>query len=754
MSDLSEKQKMVIACEQHAFAVKASAGSGKTRVLVERYLKAVLQHGLSPEEILTVTYTRKAAAEMKRRIVDALRAAGRTDDAQAAETGPIQTIHGFCERLLRENAVDAGVDPDFTIADAATARTALEEAIAVAIAETPKNDVESHQVIDQLAGKRQFGAKLEHGQLKSAIRLVVDQIRGTMTTPDELARFKSAEELLLEGRKMAIDSLAERGAVFAPPDISSARFWEELRDSLRSVKQPLPDWFPKNHQMGTDDEHVASVLSLGLMRLASRAWKAYEADFLRRQMFDFAMLERFAADLLATKRSIGERVAKSYRMLLIDESQDLNPIQHRMVDLLAIDKLMFVGDSKQSIFGWRQADVRIFDSRTENLPTFDLPRNYRSDPFILRVVDAIFSRLWPHYLPMADESSGPGDPSAVELWSMRHLDPAVVAERIGEMCETENPNDIAVLVRAAKAIEPIATRLEQAGIPVRVVGGKGHYFASQEVGDIANILEALCDPSDDFRMLATLRGPAAGLSLDSIVSLAHQKGVHNGIRNPDLLAEEDRERATSFLMWFDRLSAKVDRLAAWEALSNVIAESRLFERLATLPNSRQVLANVRKLLSIAAEQPNLSAREFAESIRSIQTLDHNESDAGAVDDSESAVTFMTIHRSKGLEFPVVVLPDNFGPLSMNPRPIEVDKDRAIVGVGFDNRKGVLRDLIAAGRRTAETAEAERILYVAMTRAQRKLCVAVDPFPGSANYAQLVDTKLKEAQIELTVRQSD
>lgn len=752
-TNLSEQQLQVVECAQSVFAVKASAGSGKTRVLVERYLRAVIEEGFSPEEILTVTFTRKAAAEMKRRIVDSLRAAGRPDEAQTAETGPIQTLHGFCERLLRENAIAAGVDPDFVIADAAAARTAMEEAIIEAIAKTSPEDKESREVIVRLAGKRQLGVQLEHGQLKSSIRQIVEQIRGTMANPKDLARFETAKEYVLAGRFIALDAIADQGTVFLPPDETSDSFWDDLRDELRAARSPLPEWFPRpGHSVA--DEMEASAFAVGLMKLSAAAWQTYEADLLKRQMFDFAMLERFAVDLLAANVEIRDRVPKAYRMLLVDESQDLNPIQHRLVDMLGIASVMFVGDSKQSIFGWRQADVRIFDQKTENLHTFDLPRNYRSESGILTVVDAIFSRLWNSYLPMADETSGSESPLAVELWSMRHLDSAAVAEWIGEVCESESPGDVAVLVRATKTIGPIARRLEEAGIPVRVVGGKGKYYANREVHDIANILEALCDPSDDFRMLATLRGPAAGLSLDSLALLGHHKAVYQSLLDSDFLPEADVEAAASFLKWFQPLSAKVDRLSAWEAISHVFAESKLLEAMAATPNSRQVLANVRKLLAIAADQPDLSAREFAESIRSIQILDHNESDAGAVDDSEPAVTFMTIHRSKGLEFPVVVLPDNYGPLARKPHQIEVDKDRTIVGVGLDNRKSIVRDIIASERRTSEREEAERLLYVAMTRAQRKLCVAIDPFPGTSNYAQLVNAKLKEAGIQgLTVRES-
>lgn len=754
-NELSPQQQAVVACDDSAFVVKASAGSGKTRVLVERYLRAVVDDGLSPDQILTVTFTRKAAAEMKRRIVNGLRTAGRNEDAQSAETGPIQTLHGFCERLLRENAIEAGVDPDFTIADGAVARTTLEEAIANEIARTPKSDTDSLQLIGLLAGKKQFGTRLEHGQLKSAVRLVVDQLRGTLASAEDLSRFKDATAFMQAGRKLALDALAQAGAIFSPPDVTSDEFWKLLREALRAGKSPIPSWFPRDSQISGNEEMEGSSLSVGLMRLAARAWKAYEEELFRRQMFDFAMLERFAVELLKEKCTICDRISSTYRMLLIDESQDLNPIQHQMVDLLAIGNQMFVGDSKQSIFGWRQADVRIFDKKTEALPTFDLPRNYRSDPAILHVVDAIFSKLWNHYLPMAEGNAISTKIDSVELWSMRQLDSVAVADWIADICETESPGDIAVLVRATRAIAPIANRLDEAGIPVRIVGGKGQYFANQEVDDIANILEALCNPNDDFRLLSALRGPAGGLSLDSIASLAAHKNVYHGLREPDVLHEKDLARAKQFLAWFDCLSLKIDRLAAWEALSCIVADSGIFESIASTPNSRQVIANIRKLIAIAAEQPGMSAREFAESIRSIQILDHNESDAGAIDDAEPAITFMTIHRSKGLEFPIVVLPDNYGPLSKTVRQIEIDKDRALVGFGLDNTKNIVRDLIAAERRAAEREEAERLLYVAMTRAQRKLCVAIDPFPGTSNYAQLINSKLKEAGIEgLTVRESN
>ena len=203
---LTEEQKAVVAAEDPSFVVRASAGTGKTTTLVARYLRLVTQDGLSPDQILTVTFTRKAAAEMKRRIVHALVSEGLRDEAQIAETGPIQTIHGFCERVLRECSVDAGLDPDFKILDETEAsrlmRAAIQEAIA-SFAEMPL----AEDLLERLAGKRNYMGISPHSMLEDSIRDVVSRLRGSTASLSDLREnYKDAATLEAYWRKAILEA--------------------------------------------------------------------------------------------------------------------------------------------------------------------------------------------------------------------------------------------------------------------------------------------------------------------------------------------------------------------------------------------------------------------------------------------------------------------------------------------------------------------------------------------------------------------
>ncbi len=178
---LSDEQKRVVGATQAKFVVTASAGAGKTRVLVERYLRHVIDDQLRPDQILTITFTKKAAVQMKKRIVSTLRENGLTGHAQIAETGPIQTIHSFCERLLRENALEAGLDPAYDIlTEAQSSRVAL-ECIRAALSSDLDESPDSEQLIAFLAGRRQNPreSRSPYSALENAIQEVLQEFRSS-----------------------------------------------------------------------------------------------------------------------------------------------------------------------------------------------------------------------------------------------------------------------------------------------------------------------------------------------------------------------------------------------------------------------------------------------------------------------------------------------------------------------------------------------------------------------------------------------
>lgn len=718
--------------------VTASAGAGKTFVLVERYLRLIEQFGLEPHEILTITFTRKAAAEMKERIVKKLRDEGRFEQAQVAETGPIQTIHSFCERLLRENSLAAGIDPEFEIMDEAEKARLEDAAIAKAMIATHTERPEAEALLRHLAGQREHGAASPYARLENAIKRVLSGLRGTQVRLDDLQALAEPEGVrrLFEQKLLAVQPSEVQ---FAFRQQTEGSFAERLKAAFKLAGKKAPPFV--NGRYSDESASEMSRHTAGLVQLAIRAWSELEFQMHRLQSFDYALLESKAVALLRDSEPTRRRLAQQYRAVMVDEAQDVNPVQHQLLDSLGIERSMIVGDVQQSIYGFRLADVQLFRRRQEELPHLRLTRNWRSDEGILNFVDDLFGTMWTDlYEPMRPQpefdpdviemSAYPG----VEIWELADKDVGQTVEFLLAMQQESGRNlkDVTVLARFSKFANELHQRLEALGIKSRIVGGTERFYVRLEIRDLANTLKSLADPYDDFALLACLRSPVAGVSLDTIAALALEKPVVEALDThiPSNLA--DREALDRFRSWFDKLRREADRLSAWEVLSRVMAESNYLPALAAKKGGERMLANVRKLLTLAAKQPELGPIEFAEQIREIQRLAHKEGDAQADDEDDDTLTIMTIHKAKGLEFDTVVVPDVHRRLGGRAESVEVDARLGLVATKFSKEDNIFHKWLAQERKDRELAEEMRVLYVALTRAKKQLCIVAHPKPRNAN----------------------
>lgn len=736
MPDLSDEQAVAVQASHASLVVSAAAGSGKTRVLVERYLRHVVDEGFRADQILTITFTRKAAAEMKRRIVDRLTQRGLTEQAQIAETGPIQTIHGFCERLLRENALAAGLDPEFEILAEAEGGRLMEACIQDALSHPGDESEEASELIAKLAGRRMYGESLSpHARLEAAVREAVSGWRGTgvsLTYLEEL--HQNPVTLLATWRAALLNWVIPEARQIYESDTSGESFPNKLTAAYKSLRKAKPRFIRPS--MEADME--CSRDTCGLMQIACYAWRRFEAEMRRRQELDFTALESYGVDLIKRSPETRERLRAQYPVVLVDEAQDLNPVQHELLKALNPATEMFVGDHQQSIYGFRQADVKLFAEKLAFSNPTRLSRNYRSQIGILGFVDLLFQRVWEEaYQPMLD--TAPFDYRGVEFWVQRQRDTHLTAEWIKELIEERQSSggaarDVAVLVRRSGYAIDLSRALERIGVPCRVSGGTEQFYARLEVRDVANALEALVDPTDDFALAALLRSPFVGVSLDTIVLLCEEDGAAQndkgkiqsrlkGFLSPVL---PDNALLQGFLAWFEPLSATADRLAAWEILSQLLAKTPYLENLARREHGLQKIANVRKLLSLAVADAEVSPQEFAERIRHIQTIRHKEGDAPAGDQDADEVTIMTIHKSKGLEFPVVVLPDTHQRMSMGAKDVEVDPWLRLCTTKFGRSSSMFHEWLGSERQKREEEEEWRVMYVALTRAKEKLCIVVNP----------------------------
>ncbi len=742
---LIEEQRLAISADGQKLIIHAGAGAGKTSVLVQRYLRHVTEHQASPEEILAITFTRKAAAEMRARIVRALREQGLLKEARLAQVGPISTVDGFCDRLLRENPVEAGVDSQFDVLSQDQGTTLMQECILFAIGKAPTLSPYARQFIAR-CGKREWrgqGRAEERGV--SLVQRLISKLRTAGVAPHDIKPYAGNPEQLASAWSKTLDEFVER-LLGGPPPPEWQTNPELLRRAFRDAKRPRPSWLSLSHDPQND--RTSAELTSGLIEIVVVAWEKFLEELQARRVMDFAEMEIRAIKLLENHPEV---LQGKYRFLLVDEAQDLNPLQYRLLRSLPIDHVLFVGDPQQSIYRFRGADVRNFVKEMQNTPRYELQTNWRSTRRILDVVERIFRPRWGENLvrmttpsehteaqdepedPFGEVSLKAGDP--VEIWHLPPKSSEFIAQGIHSLIqEGVSPGEITILVRRHQEVDAIARGLLSLKIPFSPLDVGRNYFLRTEIYDLASAIRALCNPHDDLALLSTLRSPLVGISLDGICRLrlsAMERGISvwqllsepspNGGLLP--LSEGDEEALSGFLRWFRTMSAYASQMSAWEVLSEILVQTQLDARLSFLPHSRQLIANARKLLEVAGERKDLSPMAFAEWIDRQQRLRGDFNDAPIFSDQAEAVRIATVHNAKGLEWDVVVVLVR-SPIQRNYEEVLLDPESNLPVFSPKKEACLFWRIVCAQEQQNEKEEELRLLYVAMTRAKKRLCLAV------------------------------
>ena len=381
--------------------VSAGAGTGKTTVLVERFVRAVCDRGLPIDSVLAITYTERAAGELRGRIRRRLAELSRYDLARELDGAWISTIHGFCHRLLKAHPFEAGVDPQFRVLDENQARVLASEAFEAALGAFCASDDRERirllatygtrglrrmltgvyetlrsagrDLVLEVAERPGLDARLE--ELREAARCVIEDTAGIDAAESARASAASALEVLerppAAERLLDLSDVAARGG---PRERFAS--YEEAR---RGVEQAALD------ELAARDRALLEDL---LRRFAD----AYAAAKAGESALDFEDLQLAARDLLRDHPAIRERESWRFRSVLVDEFQDTNRLQCELIDLLATEDLFFVGDEFQSIYRFRHADVDVFRERREaSGGVLALTENYRSRPEVLDVINHLFS---------------------------------------------------------------------------------------------------------------------------------------------------------------------------------------------------------------------------------------------------------------------------------------------------------------------------------------------------------------------------
>ncbi len=860
---LTKDQQKALALDKN-ISVTAGAGSGKTRILVERFLKITLEQPRLTARVAAITFTEKAAGEMRERIALEINRrlrenAGGEEKRRLLEirdrlgSAHISTIHGFCSRLLREFPIEAGVSPDFGMLDAVRQKMLQYQAV--------------EQTFDLLDGGghgwdeerlRHMFARLSMGQVRSLLTEALGapfdmlRIREKYAALDEEAYILFLEQIWIKKFTAASNELDQRALLYLLEDIVENDAIVDKNEKGRQLREKMEalvvagrqstetmSWFGLYLEMvkalvNSKNEAYKTVTSLGgkkswsaenqekllqasdlaariyndlsgqvplfVPNVYDRIWFDVFKTFLllyetghgfyeqlksEEAQLDFEDLQIKLYKLLTRDETIRQKLAERFRYIMVDEFQDTNALQWEIVRLLGSDEkkelkrdaIFVVGDPKQSIYGFRDADIRVFRgvketfARQRHLTEAGLDdsavvfrESFRFVPPVNAFINHLFGAL------MVEEEERPYEVGYEALRAMRQPPPETrtrielmlldkntpemsesgyIAHKIDEiidgglLCHNYDPEqgrelprpvgygDIAILLRDRGSLNDIEQALRRQGIPFKTIGGVG-FWQQSEVYELYHLLRFLSNPGDDMSLVALLRSRLLLLSDATLYLLGREEeeswldrldGALRQDYNPD-----EREQLREVSARLRRWQELRERIPLSELLTRIVDETKLKALLLAGFDGGQRVANLEKLLTLA-ENFDLSnpggLKAFYGMIDDLIRDEVREAQALIDLNDAHSVKIMTIHVSKGLQFPVVFVPGlDTAPAVRAPilRDPELGMSIALKPLfpGEENTDHTLAALLKNQAREKERAEYKRIFYVAFSRASDHL----------------------------------
>ena len=888
--------------------VSAGAGTGKTTVLSETVArKMVAEKGVDIRDLLVITFTRKAAAEMADRIRGRLRElADEKDDpeektrllqaADNVEDASIETLDAFAQRLLREHAAYADLDPDFDVLSPdrnlelglAVARECLERWVddppherwsdairSVSAYDWPgvlhrlheyaltrglpsyglfaagksAADVED---VDALLERRAEELAERFQTVKGEVRSRVDSLRGLLietcgdcTQKGTLSSAAQKAAEILPDLDPLEEWLAQETLDWEDPIIDTVKAWtlgggkvksvvQDCRDEIKRLRNQLGLNLDKDKDLRDDSDSLKSVfveLHASAFRPAlAKALLDYHDAFrdARRRMSAISFADGLveAIRLLSESADIRDFCNRKYRYVVVDEYQDINPLQQQLIFMLCRRSVPFascdrspsvpfascdrspsvpfascdrssseenpdlpgnlylVGDERQSIYGFRDADFTLLRDLRRRMEEFAdregigsriLHENFRARPELLDFVNHVFRKVWGQgtdedvqhtdlkalFEPYLAE--GRSDAPRIELHLVvaskaeagRRREAAVIARRLAEIVRDDRPEiihrgpgdeyfrspiqwrDCAILMRRKAPFGLYEEALTSLGIPYVTESGGG-FWVSPEVADVAALLYCLSPAPDNLDAAVLLRSPWVGISDDALLEIAVTTGRGDWLESigatqgSPLRSDDDRRRIQDFLAWFEPLKkgfagrVPVDRL-----VEEALEQSGYIERVLAQERGRQARANIEKLLGLLRDERALHnpaiAADYMQWLRSAESTEPQASVAPS--GREGAVTLATVHMAKGREWPLVVVADLGSKAGYSPRgEVLWDEDHGLAFKWLDPSTGEALspasfDAAARSSRTRDESETKRVLYVALTRAREYLILS-------------------------------
>lgn len=871
---LTKAQQAVVENRGGALLVSAAAGSGKTKVLVDRLLSKICdkERPCDIDDFLVITYTNAAAAELRLKIAQALssRLAEEPENRHLQRQmnriylAEISTVHAFCANLIRSYAHILDIPGDFRMIEEMEAQV-LQKKVLDALLEQGYEELSD----DFKAMVETFGYGRDDRRLPEAVLMAnramrcradmkqwveetlnvldLEQYTDVMQTPwgkyvmaefhafleqqirrlqdarSEMMRYPSIESKYGPVFAQNIDQLKTLRAVETwdeiidhqiedfgrlsvvrdPEDLAVKERMKNLRNKCWSDLQKWQTMFYAKSDALLDDLRQVMPGAQALIRFSQKFDKAYGAEKKRRKFLDFSDLEHLAIRLLTDKytgkpTAIAAEVAKRYEEIMVDEYQDSNQVQEVIFQAVSKDgnNRFMVGDVKQSIYRFRLADPTLFLQKYEAYPDYEqaqmgeprrilLSENFRSRKEILSACNDVFRLIMRKQVGDLDygeeEALRPGrefpklSQIPVELHCLtstqtdktvdkRDLEAEFVAGRIRNMLDEKmlvtdkdgaglrpvTPGDIVILMRAVSSnAQAYLQALERVGVPA-VCNRGGSLLDTTEIQTLTAMLKIIDNPHQDVPLLTVLAGPVFGFSAEELAQ------VRTHSRKEDFFTAM-HDLGGKYRQFIDTLNALRED-AMWLPLhalvDKVLSETNMLSVFAAMPDGVQREKNLRAFSGFVASFEANGSRALSQLLWYLTNLQESGGQLPVSQDAaEDAVNIMTVHKSKGLEFPVVFLCDlshKFNTSDMQDA-ILVDDVLAVGCNHIDNTRFVRYPTLAKKsiewkKRKESVSEELRVLYVAMTRPKDMLVMTY--------YSKYLYNELSALNSQLTMPLSD
>lgn len=817
------EQALAINTIKSNVSLLAGAGSGKTYVLMKRFVQ-ILRADLSvnPTNIVAITFTRKAADEIKGRVRQAVSECveqAQTDlermrwqeHLQKVESAPISTIHSLCSRILRDNPVETQLDPEFTILEDFEAQDFFKETLQQYLRKNIKENAALRRLV-QTYGVNSF---------VNQVTALGDKL-SELVREDNLAEpyLKAKEELPALQQKLfaAVREVIEAREVLGAKTKGRQTLTEAaglLDEMQKQLLAPEPDCslLDASGVVKVSGKALAAELTnLKILRqelnhvlLNAKGcdlvqdWLAVLQEFYaclsaRKQENNVLFnddLDLLAIEHLQKNEALRQKYQERYKYIMVDEFQDTNERQRQLIYLLCGNKLdntnnlFIVGDVKQSIYRFRHADVSVFNKVKEDIAqnagqNLGMKTNFRSTQSIVESCNTAFCQLMD--LPKEEiclehhEGANTGGAKVCLLqvpYKSKDDDLGAKedkwqkeAEVIAAYLQQELPKvepqlrpgaSKAILLRAMTHCEILRQTLQGYGINCVVVKGKG-FYEQQEVLDILNLLAALHNRYASLELAGALRSNYFGLDDATLTQLFWQTendkplwDVLQAVGSGELQLNLPPEQQALAMHAAERLRS-LRQAAALMALPELFAQ--LWDELkpefvlSQQENGPSKLANVKKLRRLAQQYCQTKQASLAEWLQNVKDLRASSSkEPAATVQADDALQIMTIHNSKGLEFDLVILPQLDKSVKGDTASIKYlpgkEGEQGLLGIKVPDKEMQLQnsgvyELAKARDSELEEEESRRLLYVAMTRAQKQLLMV----------GTVAEEKLPEAVIGL------